>query len=61
LINSAIESTFFLEVLYQITQQVSLGKTLNAVSHFGAKQSTRCGGPAWRKTCKRSSFCVGVV
>jgi len=26
---------------------VSLGKTLNAVSHFGTKQSTRCGGPAW--------------
>jgi len=40
---------------------VSLGKTLNAVSHFGAKQSTRCGGPAWWKTCKQSSFCVGVV
>jgi len=34
---------------------------LNAVSHFGAKQSTRCGGPTWRKTCKQSSFCVGVV
>jgi len=25
---------------------VSLGKTLNAVSHLGAEQSTRCGGPA---------------
>jgi len=25
---------------------VSLGKTLNAVSHLGAKQSTHCGGPA---------------
>jgi len=24
---------------------VSFGKTLNAVSHLGAKQSTRCGGP----------------
>jgi len=23
-----------------------LGKTLNAVSHLGAKQFTRCGGPA---------------
>jgi len=28
---------------------VSLGKTLNAVSHFEAKQSTRYGGPAWTK------------
>jgi len=26
---------------------VSLGKTLNAVSHHGTKQSTCCGGPAW--------------
>jgi len=25
---------------------VSVEKTLNAVSHVGAKQSTRCGGPA---------------
>jgi len=25
------------------------------------KQSTRCGGSAWRKTCKQNSFCVGVV
>jgi len=25
---------------------VSMGKTLNAISHFGAKQSTRCRGPA---------------
>jgi len=40
---------------------VSLGKTLNAVSHLGAKQSIRCSGPAWRKTCKQSSFCAGVV
>jgi len=31
---------------------VSLRKTLNAVSDFGAKQSTRYGGPTWRKTCK---------
>jgi len=38
-----------------------LEKTLNALSHFGAKQYTRCGGSAWRKTCKQSSFCVGVV
>jgi len=37
------------------------GKTLNAVSHLGATQSTRCGGPAWRKTCKQNSFCVVVV
>jgi len=28
---------------------------------LGPKQSTRCGGPAWRKTCKQSSFFVGVV
>jgi len=28
---------------------VSLEKTLNAVSHLGAKQSTRCGGPASTK------------
>jgi len=27
---------------------VSLGKTLNAVFHLRAKQSTRCGGSAWR-------------
>jgi len=40
---------------------VSLGKTLNAVSHLEAKQSTRCGGPALRKTCKQNSFCVGVI
>jgi len=31
------------------------------VSHLGAKQSARCGGPAWRKTCKQNSFCVGMV
>jgi len=30
-------------------------------SILGAKQSTRCGGPARRKTCKQNSFCVGVV
>jgi len=24
---------------------------LNAISHFGTKQSARC-GPAWRKICK---------
>jgi len=29
--------------------------------YFGAKQSTRYDGPAWRKTCKQNSFCVGVV
>jgi len=38
-----------------------LAKTLNAVSHLGAKQSTRCGGPAQRKTCKQNRFCVRVV
>jgi len=36
-------------------------QTANAVSHLGAKQSTRCGCPAWRKTCKQNSLCVGVV
>jgi len=29
--------------------------------HFWSKQSTRCGGPAWRKTCKQNSFWIGVV
>jgi len=40
---------------------VSLGKTLNAISYLGAKQSTRYGSPAWRKTCKQNSFYVEVV
>jgi len=40
---------------------VSLEKTLNDVSHFGAKQFIRCGGSAWRKSFKQSSFCVEVV
>ena len=32
---------------------VSLGSTLNAWQlSIGAKPSTRCGGPAWQKTCK---------
>jgi len=31
------------------------------ISEIMAKQSTRCGGPAWRKTCKQNSFYVGVV
>jgi len=31
------------------------------LSQLWAKQSTCCGGPAWRKTCKQKSFCVGVV
>jgi len=30
-------------------------------SYLGAKQSTGCGDPAWRKTCKQNSFCVRVV
>jgi len=34
-----------------------LEKTLNAVSHLGAKQSTPCGDPAWRKTCKQNNLC----
>jgi len=40
---------------------VSLGKTLNATSYLEAKQSTRCDGPAWRKTCKQNSFCAVVL
>jgi len=40
---------------------VSLGKTVNAVSHLGAKQSTLCGDPVWQKICKQNSFYVGVV
>jgi len=35
---------------------MSLGKTFNAISHLGVKQSTRCGGPALRKTCKQNSL-----
>jgi len=35
---------------------VPLGKTINAISRLGAKQSTRCGGPAWWKTYKQNSF-----
>jgi len=31
-----------------------------AIYHVGTKQSTRCGGPAWRKTCKQNRFCVGL-
>jgi len=33
---------------------MSFGKTLNAISHLGAKQSTGCDGPAWPKTCKQN-------
>jgi len=40
---------------------VSLGKTLTAVFHLEAKQSTCCGGPVWQKTWKHNSFCVEVV
>jgi len=40
---------------------MSLGRTLNAIFHLGAKQSTRCVGPAWRKTCKHNSFYVVAV
>jgi len=29
-----------------VARSVVLGKDTYAVSHFGAKQSTRCGGPA---------------
>jgi len=34
---------------------------LMLVSHLGAKQSIRCGGLVWRKTCKQNSLCVRVV
>jgi len=37
------------------------GMTLNAIFQLGAKQSTYCGGPAWRKICKQNIFYVGVV
>jgi len=43
---------------YRVT--VFFGKTLIVIFHLGAKQSTRCVGPALRKTCKQNSFCVGV-
>jgi len=39
----------------------SCNQGINAVSHLGAKHSTRCDGPAWRITCKQNSFYVGVV
>jgi len=29
-----------------VARRCVLGTSLNAVSHFGAKQSIRCGGPA---------------
>jgi len=44
-----------------VARRCVLGKTLNVVSHLGVKQSTRCVGPAWQKTCKQNSSCVGVV
>jgi len=34
---------------------------LTRMTHLGAKQLTRCGGPAWWKTCKQNSFRVRVV
>jgi len=37
------------------------GKTLNAISHLGPEQSTSCGVPAWRKTCKQNIFYVEMV
>jgi len=45
----------------QMRVVVFLGKTLNAISYLGAKQSIRCGGPARRKIYKQNSFCVGVA
>jgi len=42
----------------------NLGSTPDVVARrcvLGTKQSTRCGGSAWRKTCKQNNFCVGVV
>jgi len=35
---------------------LALEKTLNAVSHFGTRQPTCYGGPAWRKPCKQSQL-----
>jgi len=30
--------------------------------HLGPSSLYTCfGGPAWRRTCKQNSFCVGVV
>jgi len=40
---------------------VSLEKALNDIFRLEAKQSTGCGGPARRKTCKQNSVCVEVV
>jgi len=52
-------SNFCFKTSFWTTVAVSLEKTLNAVSHFGAKQSTRCRGPAWSKNAK-NSFCVSL-
>jgi len=48
------KTRFFLKKRVQKKSLTSLvlGKTLNAVTHLEAKQSTCCGGQAWRKTCK---------
>jgi len=32
-----------------------LGKTLNAISHLGTKQSIRCGGPFLGKICNSAA------
>jgi len=42
---------------------VSLGKTLKAVSHFGAKQSTLCGWPSLTKGMQTEQLlcCSGVT
>jgi len=39
---------------------MTLGKTLDAVSHLG-QAVYPLWWPAWRKTCKQNSFFVGVV
>jgi len=36
-------------------QHVAVSKTLNAVSYFGAKQSTRCGGPPDERRTNRAA------
>jgi len=40
---------------------VSLEKILNAISRLGVKQSIRCDGPAWQKTCRQTNFWVGLA
>jgi len=53
ILSAAHLCTFFIHVYWWWSfKDLFLGKTLNTVSHLGAKQSNHCGGPAWQKTCK---------